>query len=385
MSKLVIVGQQNRAETPPAAPAPRMPAGRTSSRRLALNLLMVPLMLFITGNLILAWRWRHYQDADFFISIRRIYSFNTVMMPAVLLLDLLTAGALWLRRRRSVLRNTAVALAAGLLVLGGTRLYATHIEPYRLQVRRVTLPTPKLSQRLRIVHISDIQTAAVGAYERRVFEIIRSLQPDLVLNTGDLMQPVSPATYTSEKPPMEALLRSLTPRYGVFNVTGDTDGQMVLPFEAGFGGMRTLFNQEAEFQCGTTRVRLFGLDLDGSNGYDIHRRVDPWVARAKPEDLTILLGHRPNFILDVANLPIDLCLAGHTHGGQVRVPGYGAIMTLSRIPREWASGYREVGRTRLDVSGAVGSEHIHDLPAIRINCPPELTVIDLVPEEKGKK
>ena len=77
---------------------------------------------------------------------------------------------------------------------------------------------------------------------------------------------------------------------------------------------------------------------------------------------------------------VDLCLAGHTHGGQVRIPGYGPIVTLSGLPRHMARGLNDWGKTRIHVSAGIGSEHIAGLPPIRIFCPPEMTLIVIVPE-----
>jgi hypothetical protein len=97
-----------------------------------------------------------------------------------------------------------------------------------------------------------------------------------------------------------------------------------------------------------------------------------------PEHFHVVLGHSPNFALgDVA---ADLLIAGHTHGGQVRLPLVGAIMTLSRIPRRWAAGgltNLPDGR-RLLVSRGIGMERCN-APRLRFLCRPELVVLDLTP------
>ncbi len=62
------------------------------------------------------------------------------------------------------------------------------------------------------------------------------------------------------------------------------------------------------------------------------------------------------------------------------LPFVGPLITFTRIPRDWARGFREVGRTRLNVSAGIGAEHAHGLPSIRINCPPEMTLIHFVPD-----
>jgi len=91
------------------------------------------------------------------------------------------------------------------------------------------------------------------------------------------------------------------------------------------------------------------------------------------------MGHAPDYILDIVDLDIDLCLAGHLHGGgQVRIPFLGPVPIIyeeilqswgSHFPREWAMGYREVHNIRMNVSAGVGSG-----ASIRFNCPPSMTL-----------
>ena len=91
----------------------------------------------------------------------------------------------------------------------------------------------------------------------------------------------------------------------------------------------------------------------------------------------IVLGHRPDYAL--GRIDADLLLAGHTHGGQVRLPFVGPLLTLSRLPRSWAVGRSELpGGQTLYVSRGVGMER-GGAPRIRFLCPPELVVIDILP------
>ncbi len=112
--------------------------------------------------------------------------------------------------------------------------------------------------------------------------------------------------------------------------------------------------------------------------------LDPEDARSdappvpRVEGFHVVLGHAPDFAL--AAPPADLLLAGHIHGGQVRIPGWGPLLTLSRVPRSWATGRTELpqGGT-LVVSRGLGMER-GDAPRLRLGCRPELVVIELVPE-----
>ena len=91
----------------------------------------------------------------------------------------------------------------------------------------------------------------------------------------------------------------------------------------------------------------------------------------------IVLGHAPNFAL--GDVDADLLIAGHTHGGQVRLPWIGPLVTLSAVPRAWAAGATQLsgGRT-LVVSRGVGMERV-TAPRLRFLCRPQLVVIDVVP------
>ena len=110
--------------------------------------------------------------------------------------------------------------------------------------------------------------------------------------------------------------------------------------------------------------------------YALPSFIKQWVHKAGENDFTILLGHAPDFIPDILHEEIDLCLAGHLHGGQVGIPIVErVIMKLilkelgSQFPAEWGSGYREAGNIRMNVSVGTGGSR-----AIRFNCPPTMTL-----------
>jgi predicted MPP superfamily phosphohydrolase len=81
----------------------------------------------------------------------------------------------------------------------------------------------------------------------------------------------------------------------------------------------------------------------------------------------------------MGELPIDLCLAGHTHGGQVRLPYWGALVIDSEVPEAWSSGFARIGIPYLNVSAGAGSNRFGGLPPMRLNCPTEMTLIELAP------
>lgn len=344
-----------------------------------LNLVLFGFLVVVPACLAYAVAVR--RTASFFYLVHVTYIFITIVYPALAATAAVAAFLLWRKTTQRAWKTAAILHAATAALLLGFRLYATHLEPHRLQIRRVAITSPKIEKPIRIVHISDFQPAAIGAYEQRVIQTIRELEPDLLIHTGDLLQPLPPATYESELPKVEQLLATTNPPLGKYNVLGDTDGPITGALQAGRGGITTLINDDVTIEHGSTHLRILGLTRELSRDNTLARlRINPWIDAADANDFTILFGHAPDYIQTARDFPIDLCLAGHTHGGQVRIPFFGPIVTMTSLPRKLARGYHQIGKTRLNVSAGIGAEHAEGLPSIRVNCPPEITVITIRPE-----
>ena len=96
-----------------------------------------------------------------------------------------------------------------------------------------------------------------------------------------------------------------------------------------------------------------------------------------PDGLRIVAYHTPDEVEDLAALSPDRYVAGHTHGGQVRLPFYGALTTASRFDKRYEMGRYQVGPTTLFVTRGIGFEP-HPAPRLRFLCRPEIAVLDLV-------
>lgn len=313
-----------------------------------------------------------------FGEIHRAYDFNLWELPwTLLVIGLLCGAASGIRKELRWLAGLLIFLALDLFAL---RYWVTHVEPNRHEVRHVRIATPKLTQPLRILHIADIQSGGIGQKEEALFRLIKELEPDLILNTGDFVQPVPPRTTDSELPKLIELIRGVDPRYGTYGVYGDTDYLLYRFDVADFAPMTMLSSQSASVPIDGGRLSLHGLNLNQSRDYGYAQRtIDRWLTDSDANDFRILLGHSPNYALGVGELPIDLCLAGHTHGGQVWIPGYGPLVIDSEVPRDWARGFRAIGLPYLNVSAGAGSNRFEGLPPIRFNCPTEMTLFELVP------
>ncbi|MGB0409029.1 MAG: metallophosphoesterase [Opitutales bacterium] len=317
-----------------------------------------------------------------FALIQRAYDFNLWELPITLIVIAIFFAGLawtWVGARTVFIWFAGIYLffAADLFVL---RYYVTYIEPQRMIVRHIRLETPKLSEAIRVLHISDIQAGSIGEYEDAVFAQIRELDPDLILNTGDYLQAVAPATFESELPELVALFRSLSPRFGVYGVFGDTELELYRVPGDQLAPLNLLSSRSTIIDTGAGLLSIHGLSLyESQRSQWAERSVDSWLGESSDADFRILMGHAPDYALGMAEQPIDLCLAGHTHGGQVRLPFIGPLTTYSDVPKEWARGFRRIGIPYLNVSAGIGSNRRHGLPPIRFNCPTEMTLIELVP------
>lgn len=275
----------------------------------------------------------------------------------------LVAAACLLRRRRRY-AAAAILAATGVWAVG---VDAFLVEPQWLEVTRVELRTDKLDAPLTVALLADIQTDDPGDWEREVIAQVVAEDPDLVLFAGDYVQHHDPDAYAAAVTRLNALLREsgLDPKLGMVAIQGNVDHRGWERIFEGTGVTATSARQVVDLGPVTVTALSLGEAFDGAE-------IDP------TEDFHIVLGHAPDFAL--SEPPADLMVAGHTHGGQVRVPFLGPIFTLSQVPRAWAAGVTEVrpGST-LVVSRGIGMER-EDAPRLRFLCRPELIFIDLLPE-----
>jgi predicted MPP superfamily phosphohydrolase len=265
-------------------------------------------------------------------------------------------------------RKMALAWLALAMLLAAVGYDAFFVEPYWLQVTHLTMRSPKIKRPVRVVLVADLQTDSVGEYERDVLARVMAEQPDLIVFAGDYIQ--APQTeWAKQRDLFRKLLETsqLAAPLGMFAVKGNIDppvwedlfvGSPIVTFPA-----TTTHNADA--------LLLTGLSEDDSRS--------PMTKVAATEPFQIVFGHYPDYAL--GDIQADLMLAGHTHGGQVRLPFVGPLLTLSRVPRAWAAGVTDRGGGRtLIVSRGAGMER-GDAPRLRFLCRPELVVIDLAPEK----
>jgi predicted MPP superfamily phosphohydrolase len=298
---------------------------------------------------------------------------QALFAETVVLFAALAAG------HRTAARARALALGAIALALLAVYVEAYRIEPRQLRVRWHSLDRSggePMARPLRILHLTDIQTPVVGEHEARALLAGLASRPDLIVMTGDYVQDaLGRATEAQAARDLRALMARLDfeAPLGVFATNGDAG----LPCREVFAGtpVRCLVNE-------TALVRLPDVATLAVTGLSraAGRERDPaWLARllvlGPRADRRIVISHAPDFV-DALREPVDLVLAGHTHGGQVVVPFFGPPHTASRLPRLYAGGLHDYRGVPLHVSRGVGMERGF-APPVRFLCPPEICVLDV--------
>ena len=275
------------------------------------------------------------------------------------------------RYRRLFLRSAVSTVAT----LSGTGwLLSEFGERNYPQVYRKTLPIPGLPDALHgftICQMSDFHRSWMvsEAHIRRGAEMANALKPDLTVLTGDFITDNS--RYAES---CACALSTLQARHGVYGVLGNHDywhGPEVVAREIEHAGVRLLRNASVPLRTGNVDWWLCGVNDALADAVDLDAAL-----RGVPKGaFHTLLCHEPNFANRAAERGVPLQLSGHTHGGQVRIPGI-----PSHYPRGgglYPIGLRKVRHSPSLVYTNVGLGVI-SIP-IRINCPPEVSLLTLVP------
>ena len=261
------------------------------------------------------------------------------------------------------------------VVCGAVAFDAFLIEPTWLDVSHRQIASEKLTRPLRVVVIADLQTDRFGDYERRVLRLAADQEPDLLLFAGDYVHCHNRNARYSVAREINEYLRGLelTVPAGMFAVQGNIDDER---WHGAFEGSGVTAVHDTQcFETGGLLLTCLSRRDSFHSGLTIEND--------QPGKFHIVLGHSPNFAL--GRVQADLLLAGHTHGGQVRLPFVGPLLTLANVPRSWAAGLTELpSGGKLLVSRGIGMER-GSAPRLRFLCRPELAVIELVPKPSGSE
>ena len=278
--------------------------------------------------------------------------------------------------RRSFLSNIFKVLAGLLLTPVTGYSYARYAEPGWLAVKQIPLTLKRLPASfdgMRIVQFSDVHLGFHYTVEQlgMLVERIQSLKPDLICFTGDLFD----STTGQDGEPAAQVLSRLQAPLGKAAVLGNHDyygkEQDNITAILTQGGFNVLTNRSLPLKRGKERIWLSGVDDMWDGKPDLGEALKKTAAN---EECVILLSHCPDFADTALKHPVDLQLSGHSHGGQVRLPFYGHIIT-PEYGKKYVDGLYRLGDGKLQVytNRGIGVS----VYPIRFWCRPELTVFTL--------
>jgi uncharacterized protein len=234
---------------------------------------------------------------------------------------------------------------------------------------RLTFHTlPDAFHGFRILHLSDLHIDGLTGLAERVADSLQALEVDLCVLTGDYRF-LTRGSCQEVYPRMACLLAQVNTRHGMIGILGNHDvAEMVPEFEG--MGVKMLLNTAVEIRRDRQSLWIVGVDDPHYYGCDDL----PGALRGVPSDaFKVLLVHTPELLAEAHHHGIHLYLCGHTHGGQIRLPFVGPVITHANCPRKYVRGAWQYGTVKGYTSPGVGCSGV---PA-RFLCPPELVLIEL--------
>jgi len=285
------------------------------------------------------------------------------------LIRVMNAGDLrWIAAFRS-----AGAIAVFSYLTGAALLLRFRPTAADVEVTEVTIDLPNLPRSFdgyRILHISDIHCRTLLPAQRVAERLLPagSLHPDLIVFTGDLSDESPLRLETAAE-----ALSALTAPDGIVAVMGNHDiwsGEARFVKAMAHHGIKLLVNDHLTLSRDGAQLHIAGVnDASYTEKADLAAALNGVPDGSK----VILLSHAPAIMRDPLAQRASLVLSGHTHGGQVVLPGIGPIYVPSRLGRRYSSGLFRIGQTQLFITRGLGEV----VPPLRINCPPEMAVLTL--------
>lgn len=238
---------------------------------------------------------------------------------------------------------------------------------YRLELNDVYLPDlPAAFDGYTILHLSDLHADGLVDEGEGVIRILENVHCDLAVLTGDFSFDEAGDHY---EPCLEALtpiVNSIFAQDGIYGVLGNHDLLEMVP-ALELMSVRILMNDSVQLKRGTANIVLAG--VDDPHFYECHD-LRKALSKAHPDQFVILLSHSPEIAAEASMCGVDLYLCGHTHGGQICLPGGIPVFANVSCDRSYLSGSWKCSAMQGYTSRGTG----FSFAAARLFCPPEITL-----------
>ncbi len=249
-------------------------------------------------------------------------------------------------------------------------------------IRRYTIVSEKINYEIRIVHLADLHSSIYGNNNQNLIDMIKQQSPDIIALTGDIADDHTPIKGT------KLLLNGIKDVAPMYYVIGNheywSEHWMYIVENIKDYDVHVLINEWKTVAVKNQEIMIAGLDDPDSIRYNPElENTDYDISfleeREDDEHFKLLLAHRPELIAEYLQYNLDLILAGHAHGGQVRIP---LLLNGLFAPNQgWFPNYAG-GRYRFEATNFIVSRGLSYNPRLpRIFNPPEVVVIDVIPKK----
>jgi uncharacterized protein len=238
---------------------------------------------------------------------------------------------------------------------------------YRLERNDVYLPDlPVAFDGYTILHLSDLHADGLIDGGEGIMQILETVPCDLAVVTGDFSFEEAGIHYETCLEALAPIVQAISAQDGIYGVLGNHDLLEMVP-GLELMGVQMLMNDAAQLQRGSARIVLAG--VDDPHFYECHD-LQKALSIAGTDQFVILLSHSPEIAQEASRRGVDLYLCGHTHGGQICLPGGMPLFANTSCLRRYLSGSWNCGAMQGYTSRGTG----FSLAAARFFCPPEITL-----------
>lgn len=263
-----------------------------------------------------------------------------------------------------------IFLKSLLIIAGSYDRVRSNTLKYKIDFQTVSFNNlPEKFNGLKILHLSDIHVEGIPDKGESLVNIIRDQEYDLCLITGDYRF-LSYGKSLSTIQKVKKITDSIRCKYGIIGILGNHDSIDMVPHLEDIG-IRMLINESYKISQDSDSIWIAGVDNPSFHTCVSMTKTLRGIADG---EFKILLAHSPGLVREAMRRDVDYYLCGHTHGGQLCLPGGKPVITKAKCERQYALGAWKYKDMKGYTSKGVGAS---GLP-VRVNCPPEITIHTLM-------
>lgn len=276
---------------------------------------------------------------------------------------------------KNLIAISSLALLSALIYFDNTLI---KVSSYKIKSDKI----PKGFNNFKIVHLSDLHSYGLKNYNIQLIKKINNENPNIIVMTGDMVN-----KYDTNFEKFLSLSETLSKKYDIYYILGNhevrlkkDDLDLIIQKLKKFG-IKVLINEKINIMRKKDYINIYGMDIPLSyykiinKPSNVEEIITGVLNQCSEKEYNILLAHNPLYFEEYAKNNVDLTLSGHVHGGMIRLPFVGALLSPERkfFPK-YSSGVYEVNIKKLIVSSGIG----HSRPGVRLFNRPEIVSITLL-------